>query len=90
MPYHPVKVIIGPDLKKWINMPAHRRFASEEWIKGNIQFGFWMGGLNNRFYCIVYNVESQKNAKIEFTHYPHGNASYPHEYVYANHAHLFR
>jgi len=90
MPYHPVEVIIGPDLRRWIHMPAHRRFASEDWVRGNIQFGDWAGGLNNRFYLIIYDVESQKNAKIEFTYYPNGNANYPFEHVYANHAHLFR
>jgi hypothetical protein len=74
-----------------MDYPAHRRFASKEWVKGNIQFGQpWLGGCNNRFYCIVYDVESQKNAKIEFVYYPKGNADYPFEHVYADHAHLFR
>jgi hypothetical protein len=89
MPIHQIEVIIGPNLRKWINKPAHRRFASEEWAKGNIQFGDWLGGTRNLFYCIVYDVESQKNAKIEFVHYPNGNAKYPFPHVYADHAHLF-
>ena len=90
MPCYLGEVIIGPNLLRWIDKPAHRRFASKEWVKGNVQFGAWLGGRNNHFYCIVYDVESQKNAKIEFVHYPQGNALFPFDHVYADHAHLYR
>jgi len=90
MPYYPGKVIIGPNLRRWIDNPAHRRFASEDWVKGNIVWGYWQRIRKNLFCCIVYDVESQKNAKIEFIHYPEGNTNYPFNHVYADHAHLFR
>jgi hypothetical protein len=90
MPYYPGEVIIGPNLIRWINLPAHRRFASVEWARGQIVFGAWRrAGSRNDHFVMVYDVESGKNAKIRFTHYPNGNPDYPFDHVYANHAHLF-
>jgi hypothetical protein len=89
MPYYPGKVIIGPHLIRWIHLPAHRRFASIEWANGQIVFGTWISaGSRSDYFVIVYDVESGKNAKIQFTHYPNGNSDYPFDHVYANHAHL--
>lgn len=89
-PYYSGRIKIGPDLWQWINHPAHRRFASKEWVKGQIRWRTWRKEEGkNRYYIPVHDVEGGKLVKIFFTHYPDGTLECPFDHIYANHAHLF-
>lgn len=90
MPYYAGRIVIGPNLRRWIHAPTHRRFATEDWVKGHIRFGVWRRKRpRNHYYILAYDVEAQKRVKIEFIHFPQGNLDYPFDHIYADHAHLF-
>lgn len=90
MPYYAGKIVIGPNLKRWIDAPTHRRFASEDWVRSLIRFGTWRRKRRRNYYYIqAYDVEGHKRVKIQFVHYPNGSLDYPYDHIFADHAHLF-
>ena len=82
---HLVDVVLGKQPRGWIRKPAHRSFASREWIEGQVKFGKWITDKRNpgdsqapNYLIYVTNVEEGSRVLIKITHYLDSHVSVEH------------